>query len=118
MNVNIQTVHFDAYADLRSYIEKKLDKLEQFREKMKIRKVDVYLQLNKLSSGLKEKTAGIRIRIPGGKEIYVKTTSLLFEESFDNALDSVVEQLVRIKHKVKRPKAKIAKWLRKYHIAA
>ena len=41
MNVNIQTVHFDADSKLVAYIEKKVSKLPQFHDR--ITKVDVYL---------------------------------------------------------------------------
>ena len=40
MNVNIQTLHFDADTKLVSYVEKKLSKLAQFHER--ITKVDVF----------------------------------------------------------------------------
>ena len=40
MNVNIQTVHFDADSKLVAYIEKKSAKLTQFHDR--ITKVDVF----------------------------------------------------------------------------
>ena len=50
MNVNIQTVHFDADSKLVEYIEKKISKLTQFHDR--ITKVDVYLKLEAASIGI------------------------------------------------------------------
>ena len=46
MNVNIQTVHFDADSKLISYIEKKISKIAQFHDR--ITKVDIYLKLDNI----------------------------------------------------------------------
>ena len=98
MNVNIQTVHFDADTKLVSYIEKKLAKLTQFHER--ITKVDVYLKLDNVVHNIKDKVAEIKVHIPR-HEFFVKQSSKSFEESFDTALDAVITQ-------IKRKKAKLA----------
>ena len=98
MNVNIQTVHFDADSKLVSYIEKKLAKLEQFHDR--ITKVDVYLKLDNIVHTIKDKVAEIKVHIPR-YEFFVKQSSKSFEESFDTALDAVITQ-------IKRKKAKLA----------
>ena len=98
MNVNIQTVHFDADTKLVSYIEKKLDKLTQFQER--ITKVDVYLKLDNVVHTIKDKVAEIKVQVPR-HEFFVKQSSKSFEESFDEALDAVITQ-------IKRRKAKLA----------
>ena len=94
MNVNIQTVHFDADIKLVSYIEKKLIKLEQFHDR--ITKVDVYLKLDNIVHTIKDKVAEIKVHIPR-HEFFVKQSSKSFEESFDTALDSVITQIKRKK---------------------
>jgi len=94
MNVNIQTVHFDADIKLVSYIEKKLSKLEQFHDR--ITKVDVYLKLDNIVHTIKDKVAEIKVHIPR-HEFFVKQSSKSFEESFDTALDSVITQIKRRK---------------------
>ena len=96
MNVNIQTVHFDADIKLVSYIEKKLIKLEQFHDR--ITKVDVYLKLDNIVHNIKDKVAEIKVHIPR-HEFFVKQSSKSFEESFDTALDSVITQIKRRKDK-------------------
>ena len=98
MNVNIQTVHFDADSKLVSYVEKKLAKLTQFHER--ITKVDVYLKLDNVVHNIKDKIAEIKVHIPR-YEFFVKQSSKSFEESFDTALDSLITQ-------IKRKKAKLA----------
>jgi len=97
MNVNIQTVHFDADEKLVSYIEKKLSKLEQFHER--ITKVDVYLKLDNIVHTIKDKVAEIKVLIPR-HEFFVKQSSKSFEESFDVALDSIITQIKRKKDKL------------------
>ncbi len=99
MNVNIQTVHFSADSKLISYVEKKLSKLFQFHDK--ITKVDVYLKLDNVVHTIKDKVAEIKVHIPK-HDFFVKHSSKSFEESFDEALDSVI---IQIKRKKERPAA-------------
>ena len=96
MNVNIQTVHFDADSKLVSYVEKKLSKLEQFHDR--ITKVDVYIKLENVVHTIKDKVAEIKVHIPR-YEFFVKQSSKSFEESFDTALDAVITQIKRKKDK-------------------
>ncbi len=96
MNVNIQTVHFDADTKLVSYVEKKLSKLAQFHDR--ITKVDVYLKLDNIVHNIKDKVAEIKVHIPR-HEFFVKQSSKSFEESFDTALDAVITQIKRKKDK-------------------
>lgn len=96
MNVNIQTVHFDADTKLVSYVEKKLSKLAQFHDR--ITKVEVYLKLDNIVHNIKDKVAEIKVHIPR-HEFFVKQSSKSFEESFDTALDAVITQIKRKKDK-------------------
>jgi putative sigma-54 modulation protein len=97
MNVNIQTVHFDADSKLVTYIETRISKIYQFHEK--ITKVDVYLKLDNVVHTIKDKVAEIKIHIPG-HSFFVKQSSKSFEQSFDEALDSMIMQIKRQKEKV------------------
>jgi len=96
MNVNIQTVRFDADARLIEYISRKLQKLNTFHDR--IIQVQVYLKLDNVVHTIKDKIAEIRIHVPR-HEFFVKSTSKSFEGSFDNALDSIVTQIKRKKEK-------------------
>ena len=96
MNVNIQTVQFDADSKLVEYINQKMEKLNTFHDR--IIKVDVFLKLDNVVHNIKDKIAEIRIHVPR-HEFFVKSTSKSFEESFDDAFDSIVTQIKRKKEK-------------------
>jgi len=97
MNVNIQTVHFDADNKLIEYINRKLEKLKIFSDR--IIQVNVFLKLDNVVHAIKDKIAEIRIHIPR-HSFFVKSTSKSFEESFDDALDSILIQLKKKKDKL------------------
>lgn len=97
MNVNIQTVHFDADSKLLSYIEKKITKLSQFHDS--ITKVDVYLKLDNVVHNIKDKIAEIKVIVPR-HEFFVKHSCKSFEESFDEAMDALINQIKRKKEKL------------------
>jgi putative sigma-54 modulation protein len=96
MTFNIQTVHFDADAKLIEHVERKIAKLAGFHDR--IIKVDVYLKLDNVVHQIKDKVAEIRLTIPR-HELFVKQTSKSFEESFDGALDSIINQVKKMKEK-------------------
>lgn len=97
MNVNIQSLHFDADVKLVSYVEKKLSKLNQFHER--ITKVDVFLKLDNVVHNIKDKVAEIKVHVPR-HDFFVKHCSKSFEESFDVAFESVITQMKRKKEKM------------------
>lgn len=97
MNVNIQTVHFDADQKLINYVSQKIEKLTQFHDR--IINVDVYLKLDNVVHNIKDKIAEIRVQVPRS-EFFVKSTSKSFEASFDDALESMVNQIKRKKEKL------------------
>ncbi|MBO9572223.1 MAG: ribosome-associated translation inhibitor RaiA [Chitinophagaceae bacterium] len=96
MNVNIQTVRFTPDVKLVDYVNKKLQKLNTFHDR--IIKVDVFLKLDNVVHNIKDKIAEIRVQIPR-YQFFVKASSKSFEESFDNALESLVNQVKRKKEK-------------------
>lgn len=102
MNVNIQTVRFDADAKLVEHINRKLQKLTTFHDR--IIKVDVFLKLDNVVHTIKDKIAEIRVHVPR-HDFFVKSTSKSFEESFEDAFESLVTQLKRNKEKLKEKQA-------------
>ena len=96
MNVNIQTVHFNADDKLIEYVNKKVEKLNTFHDR--ITKIDVYLKLDNVVHTIKDKVAEIRVHIPR-HDFFVKASSKSFEESFDSALESMVNQIKKQKQK-------------------
>ena len=96
MNVNIQSVRFDADTKLVSYIKRKLEKLGTFHDR--IIKVDVFLKLDNVVHNIKDKIAEIRVHVPK-QDLFVKATSKSFETSFDDAFESLVIQIKKHKEK-------------------
>jgi putative sigma-54 modulation protein len=96
MNVNIQTVRFDADSQLMEYVSRKLEKLSTFHDR--IIKVNVFLKLDNVVHTIKDKIAEIRVHVPR-HDFFVKSTSKSFEESFDEAFNSIVNQIKRKKEK-------------------
>jgi putative sigma-54 modulation protein len=96
MNVNIQTVRFDADTKLVTYINRKMKKLDTFHDR--IIKVDVFLKLDNVVHKIKDKIAEIRVQVPR-QQLFVKATSKSFEQSFDDAFESIVNQIKRKKQK-------------------
>ncbi len=96
MNVNIQTVHFNADTKLIEYINRKLEKLGNFSDR--IIRVNVFLKLDNVVHAIKDKIAEIRVHIPR-HNFFVKSTSKSFEESFDDALETMVSQIKKNKER-------------------
>jgi len=96
MNVQIQTVHFDADVKLLEHINAKIEKLKTFHDK--ITGAEVYLRLDNLSHQVRDKVAEIKVYVPK-HSYFVKHQSKTFEQSFDLAFDSLVNQVKRKKEK-------------------
>lgn len=97
MTVNIHSVHFDADSKLKDHVQKKIDKLSVYHDR--IVNVDVFLKLDNVVHQIKDKIAEIKIAIPR-HEIFVKSSSKSFEASFDDAFESVCTKLKREKEKL------------------
>ena len=89
MNVKIQTVHFNADSKLKEYVNRKLEKLTVFSDR--IIEVNVFLKLDNVAHSIKDKIAEIRVHVPR-HNFFVK-------ESFESAFDSLVSQIKRKKEK-------------------
>lgn len=97
MNVQIQTVHFDADQKLLEHVEKKISKLNTFHDR--ITGVEVFLKLENLSQKVKDKIAEIKVNIPR-HSLFAKHESKVFEESFDMALESMITQIKKTKDRM------------------
>jgi len=97
MNIQIQTVHFDADSKLINHVNKKLEKLNTFHDR--IVGVEVYLKLDNVVHQVKDKIAEIKVQIPK-HTFFVKHESKVFEESFDGAFDALVNQIKKRKERV------------------
>lgn len=97
MNVQIRTVHFDASQELIQHIEKKVNKLKNFHDK--ITGVEVYLKLDSPNQKIQDKIVEIKAYVPS-RSLFAKHESKIFEESFDQAFESLLTQLKRQKQKL------------------
>ncbi len=96
MIVHVQAIHFDADSRLMDYVQKKVEKLQQYHDR--IIKVDVFLVLDNVVHTIKDKIAEIRVHVPKS-DFFVKATSKSFEASFEEALEAMVQQIKRKKQK-------------------
>ena len=95
MKVNTQSVNFNADAKLKDFIQKRLDKLEQFYDR--VISSDVYLKLDNTSSK-QNKIVEINVLVPKDKFV-VKKQRKSFEEAVDSACQSLERKLVKKKQK-------------------
>ncbi len=95
MKVNTQSVNFNADVKLLNFIQKRLDKLELYYDK--VISSDVYLKVDNTSSK-KNKVVEINMLVPKDKFV-VKKQRKSFEEAIDSACDSLERKLVKKKKK-------------------
>lgn len=97
MRLQMHAVHFDADPKLLEFIQKKLEKLETFYDR--ITGGEVFLRLDKSeSSKIKDKILEVKIKVPNG-ELFVKEKGKSFEETTDLALEALKIQIKKYKSK-------------------
>lgn len=97
MKVIVETPQFDADVKLIDFIQKKLDKLEQFYDR--IIQADVFLKLEPNSKPV-NKIVEVLVHVPGDKFI-VKKNAKSFEEGIDICAQSLERVLVKHKEKIR-----------------
>ncbi len=97
MKVNTQSVNFNADKKLINFIQKRMDKVEQFYDK--VIQSDVYLKLDNTSEK-ENKIFEVRVSVPGDS-IVVKKQCKSFEEGADSAASSIERQLKKRKEKLR-----------------
>ncbi len=95
MKLQIQSIHFDADIKLTSFIEKKMEKLETFYDRILGGEVFLKLQTDDEKGN---KIVNIKLLIPGG-DIFVQEQADTFEEATDNAYEILKRQLNKKKEK-------------------
>ena len=93
MKVNTQSVNFNADQKLIDFIQKRMDKLDMFYDK--VIKSDVYLKLEN-TSDKENKIFEARVSVPGDSFV-VKKQCKSFEEGADMAVSSLERQLKKEK---------------------
>lgn len=95
MNVQIQSVKFDADKRLVEFVQSKIDKLDRFAERST--GAEVILKLDK-DHEKGNKVATITLHMPG-EELVADHRAKTFEEAVDEAIDAIKRQLDRFKTK-------------------
>jgi len=92
MKLQVHSIHFDADIKLIDFIQRKLDKLETFYDRL----VDgeVFLRLN--NEGIENKTVEIKVRVPG-TQLFAIEKARSFEAATDLAADALRIQLKKFK---------------------
>lgn len=97
MKVNTQSVNFNADKKLIDFIQKRMDKLDLFYDK--VIQSDVYLKVEN-TSGKENKIFEAKVKVPGDSFV-VKKQCKTFEEGTDMAVSSLERQLKRRKEKLR-----------------
>ena len=95
MNINFQSVNYNADSKLIEFAEKRIRKISQFY--LNIIDVFIYTKIENTSDRL-NKLAELKICIPGD-DVVVKKTAKSFEEAISLAADSAERILKRHKEK-------------------
>jgi putative sigma-54 modulation protein len=95
MKLQVHSIHFDADRKLIDFIQKKLNKLETFYDRM----VDgeVFLKLN--NEGVENKTVEIKLKVPGSN-LFAVEKARSFEAATDMATNALRIQLTKFKTKI------------------
>jgi putative sigma-54 modulation protein len=97
MKVNTQSVNFNADQKLIDFIQKRMNKLDLFYDK--VIDSDVYLKVEN-TSGKENKIFEARVNVPGDSFV-VKKQCKTFEEGTDMAVSSLERQLKKRKEKLR-----------------
>ena len=97
MKVNTQSVNFNADKKLIDFIQKRMDKLDLFYDK--VIKSDVFLKVENTSEK-ENKIFEARVSVPGDSFV-VKKQCKSFEEGVDAAVSSLERQLKKRKEKLR-----------------
>lgn len=97
MKVQVQSVNFNADVKLVNFIQRRMDKLEQYNDR--IIDGEVYLKVDN-NHKKENKIAEIRVSIPG-HDMIVKKQCKSFEQAADMSTDALTRQLKKHKERVR-----------------
>lgn len=98
MKINTQSLNFNIDHALLNFIQKKMDKLDLFYDK--IIKADVYLKVEN-TNDKENKAFEVKLSIPGDS-LVVKKKCKTFEEGVDTGVHILERQLKKRKQKIRR----------------
>jgi len=95
MKLQVHSVHFNADQKLIDFVQKKVDKLETFYDRLV--GGEVFLRLN--NEGIDNKTVEIKLNVPGD-QLFAKEQATSFEKAADMATEALRHQLKKFKAKI------------------
>jgi len=95
MDIQIQSLHFDATDKLQSFIQKKVNKLGKYSDE--IISADVTLKVMKPESNM-NKGASIKLNVKND-DLFANKTAETFEEAIDLSIEALEKQLIKYKEK-------------------
>ncbi|WP_139925587.1 ribosome hibernation-promoting factor, HPF/YfiA family [Hymenobacter sp. DG01] len=96
MKLQMQSVHFDADQKLLDFIQKRLDKLETFYDR--VTEGEVILRLNN-KDGINNKTVEVKLHVPG-TTLFSQEDAGTFEAAADAAAENLKRQITKYKEKL------------------
>lgn len=84
MKIHLQSVHFKASDELKSFVEEKVNKLGRFDSSI----ITAEVTLSDDGGGLENKTCDIRLVVPGNDD-FVKKSAASYEEAVSEAVNAL-----------------------------
>ncbi|BBD46407.1 MAG TPA: ribosome-associated translation inhibitor RaiA [Porphyromonadaceae bacterium] len=98
MELRIQSINFEATEQLKTFVEKKIKKLEKFSDN--IIQTEVLLKVIKPETA-KNKEASVKINLKNG-EAFASKVADTFEEAIDLCAEALEKQILKTKEKKDR----------------
>ena len=95
MNVKTHSIKFDADVKLLDFVQKKMDKLEKFFDR--IVDGEVFLRLN--NEGIENKTVEVKLNLPG-EQFFAESTGRSFEKAMEDCSNILKRKLKKHKDKL------------------
>lgn len=99
MEININSVHFNADQKLVDFVNRKVNKLDTFFDG--IISAEVTLKVLK-PEATKNKVSEVKLSIPANGYLFAKKQADTFEEATDMSIDALRKQLGKYKQKLKK----------------
>lgn len=98
MELRIQSINFDATAQLKSFVEKKMKKLEKFNDG--IIEAEVIMKVVKPET-VNNKNVAVKLNLKSG-DAFANKTADTFEEATDHCVEALGKQIIKTKEKKER----------------
>ena len=92
MRIQIQSIHYDADADLLAFVESKLEKLLTFNQDLQ--SCEVFLRVDK-SDTRENKLVEVKAHLPG-KDLFAKRKAVSFESAMDEVSEALRRQVMKV----------------------